>query len=55
VALMRRIVGPAIGVKAAGGIRDWVTFKAMVDAGASRIGTSSGIKILEEALASQEG
>jgi deoxyribose-phosphate aldolase len=55
VALMRRIVGPAIGVKAAGGIRDWVTFKAMVDAGANRIGTSSGIKILEEAFASQEG
>jgi deoxyribose-phosphate aldolase len=49
VALMRRVVGRAVGVKAAGGIRDWITFQSMVQAGANRIGTSSGIKILQEA------
>ena len=35
-------------VKAAGGIRDWKTCKAMIEAGAERIGTSSSLKILEE-------
>jgi len=49
VALMRRVVGRAVGVKAAGGIRDWITFQSMVLAGANRIGTSSGVKILQEA------
>ena len=47
VALMRRTVGPDIGVKAAGGIRDLATALAMIDAGASRIGTSSGVEILD--------
>lgn len=47
VRLMRATVGPDIGVKAAGGIRDLETALAMIDAGASRIGTSSGIEILE--------
>ena len=37
-----------VKVKAAGGIRDWATCKAMIDAGAQRIGTSSSLKILEE-------
>ena len=37
-----------VKVKAAGGIRDWKTCKAMIDAGAQRIGTSSSLKILEE-------
>lgn len=41
VALMRRVVGPEIGVKAAGGIRDLDTALAMIKAGATRIGTSS--------------
>jgi deoxyribose-phosphate aldolase len=49
VALMRAAVGDGIGVKAAGGIRDWAAARAMVAAGASRIGTSSGVKILAEA------
>lgn len=40
VALMRRVVGPEIGVKAAGGIRDLDTALAMIKAGATRIGTS---------------
>jgi deoxyribose-phosphate aldolase len=46
VALLRRVVGPGVGVKAAGGIRDWPAARAMVAAGASRIGTSSGPAIL---------
>jgi len=48
VQLMRRIVGPSIGVKASGGIRTAADAKAMIEAGANRIGTSSGVKIIEE-------
>ena len=48
VKLMKSIVGDDVKVKAAGGIRDLKTFLAMVDAGAERIGTSSGIKIINE-------
>lgn len=47
VELMRRVVGPAIGVKAAGGIRDLDTALALIQAGATRLGTSSGIAIVE--------
>lgn len=47
VALMRRVVGPEIGVKAAGGIRDLDTALAMIKAGATRIGTSSGVSIVK--------
>ncbi|MBN2848855.1 MAG: deoxyribose-phosphate aldolase [Coriobacteriia bacterium] len=47
VRLMRATVGPDIGVKAAGGIRDLDTALVMLDAGASRLGTSSGLEILE--------
>ena len=46
VALMRRVVGPEMGVKAAGGIRDAATARAMVAAGATRIGTSAGMNML---------
>ena len=46
VKLMRRTVGPGMGVKAAGGIRDRATALAMVDAGATRIGASAGLKLL---------
>ena len=46
VKLMRRTVGPEMGVKAAGGIRDRATALAMVDAGATRIGASAGLKLL---------
>jgi deoxyribose-phosphate aldolase len=49
VALMRRIVGPDIGVKASGGIRTLDDLLKMVDAGATRIGSSNGVKIIEEA------
>jgi len=52
VVLMKHVVGDAVKVKAAGGIRDWETCKAMIEAGAERIGTSSSITILEEFRAS---
>jgi deoxyribose-phosphate aldolase len=52
VALMARTVRPAgLGVKAAGGIRTYAALEQMVAAGATRIGTSSGLRILEEARA----
>jgi deoxyribose-phosphate aldolase len=50
VALMRRVVGPGMGVKAAGGIRSLADAQAMIEAGASRIGTSAGAKIVQEAI-----
>lgn len=49
VALMRRTVGPEMGVKAAGGIRDYETALAMIEAGATRLGASSGIAIISGA------
>ncbi|MCG8349493.1 MAG: deoxyribose-phosphate aldolase [Chloroflexales bacterium] len=48
VALMRRVVGPALGVKAAGGIRNRAAAQAMIAAGATRIGASAGIAIVSE-------
>ncbi|NUM54700.1 MAG: deoxyribose-phosphate aldolase [Candidatus Hydrogenedentes bacterium] len=48
VALMRQVVGPKLGVKAAGGIRTYADAIAMITAGADRIGTSSGVAILKE-------
>jgi deoxyribose-phosphate aldolase len=48
VALMRRVVGADMGVKAAGGVRDLQGLKAMVAAGASRVGASAGVKIVQE-------
>ncbi|WP_322924116.1 deoxyribose-phosphate aldolase [Paenibacillus campi] len=47
VALMRKTVGPDIGVKASGGVRSEADLNAMVAAGATRIGASSGVKIME--------
>ena len=49
VALMRAVVGGEIGVKAAGGVRTLEDFKKMVAAGATRIGASASVKILEQA------
>ncbi|MGE5554109.1 MAG: deoxyribose-phosphate aldolase [Betaproteobacteria bacterium] len=46
VRLMRQAVGPDFGVKASGGIRDRVTAERMVAAGATRLGTSSGVAII---------
>lgn len=49
VALMRRVVGDDVGVKASGGIRDTETAIAMVKAGATRLGVSAGIAIINGA------
>lgn len=49
VALMRKTVGLQLGVKASGGIRDTKTAQAMLEAGASRLGTSATIAIIEGA------
>jgi deoxyribose-phosphate aldolase len=51
VKLMRSEVGPNMGVKAAGGIRNLDSALAMLGAGANRLGTSSGVKIMQEFLA----
>jgi deoxyribose-phosphate aldolase len=48
VALMRRVVGAEMGVKAAGGVRDLEGLQAMVAAGATRIGASAGVRIVQE-------
>ncbi len=48
VALMRRVVGADMGVKAAGGVRDLEGMKAMIAAGASRVGASAGVKIVQQ-------
>jgi deoxyribose-phosphate aldolase len=50
VALMRSVVGPQVGVKAAGGIRTLADAQAMVAAGATRLGCSAGVQIVREAL-----
>ena len=49
IALMRRTVGPKLGVKASGGVRSFAQALAMVEAGATRIGTSSGVAIVATA------
>lgn len=46
VALMRRVVGPVMGVKASGGIRSSAIAREMIEAGASRLGASAGIEIV---------
>ena len=51
VRLMRAVVGGEIGVKAAGGVRSYEDFQKMVEAGATRIGASASVKILEQARA----
>ena len=55
VKLMKDTVGEAVKVKAAGGIRDWKTCAAMIDAGAERIGTSHSIDICKEYIEAKKG
>jgi deoxyribose-phosphate aldolase len=55
VALMRRVVGQDLGVKASGGIRTLEDLEAMRAAGASRIGTSAGVTIIETVQATLRG
>lgn len=53
IALMRRVVGSALGVKASGGVRSAGDALAMVAAGATRIGASAGVRIVQELAAQQ--
>ncbi|MEM1143802.1 MAG: deoxyribose-phosphate aldolase [Pseudomonadota bacterium] len=55
VALMRSVVGSKLGVKASGGIRDFATAKAMLDAGANRLGCSAGVSIVSGATGENTG
>lgn len=55
VDLMRRVVGPQTGVKAAGGVRTLEDARAFLRAGATRLGSSSGVKIVQEAAGSPQG
>ncbi|MDQ2777260.1 MAG: deoxyribose-phosphate aldolase [Acidobacteriota bacterium] len=48
IGLMRKTVGPTVGVKASGGVRTLAALRQMVTAGATRIGTSSGVAIIGE-------
>jgi deoxyribose-phosphate aldolase len=47
VRLIRRVVGPEMGVKASGGVHDFEEAQSMVQAGATRIGASAGVKIVQ--------
>jgi deoxyribose-phosphate aldolase len=51
IALMREVVGPAMGVKASGGVKDLAAMQAMLAAGATRIGASAGVRIVKESAA----
>lgn len=53
VALMRRVVGDEMGVKAAGGVKDLDGLKAMVAAGATRVGASAGVRIVQQSRGQQ--
>ena len=55
VKLLREIVGEKFGVKAAGGIRDRQTALAMIEAGASRLGTSNGVAIVQSMPSAEAG
>ena len=55
VKLLREIVGEKFGVKAAGGIRDTATALAMIEAGATRLGTSSGVAIVRSMPSAEAG
>jgi deoxyribose-phosphate aldolase len=55
IRLMRASVSDSIGVKASGGVRDYAAALAMIEAGATRIGTSSGAKIIQGASSSESG
>lgn len=47
IAMMKEIVGNKIGIKAAGGVKTFADMQKMIELGATRIGTSSGVKLLE--------
>ena len=47
IELMKSVVKDELGIKASGGIRDYETSMAMINAGATRLGASAGVKIIE--------
>jgi deoxyribose-phosphate aldolase len=53
VAMMRRVVGEDMGIKASGGVRTLEGVKAMVAAGATRIGASAGVRIVQQSRGQQ--
>lgn len=55
IKLMRETVGPEIGVKASGGVRDLSTVLAMIEAGATRIGASASVSIVKDEKSNTEG
>jgi deoxyribose-phosphate aldolase len=55
VALLRSLVGPDMGIKAAGGIRDLADLRKLVSAGATRIGASASVKIMAQAKSEKSG
>ena len=55
IAMMRKTVGPDMGVKASGGVRDLETAKTMIAAGATRIGASASVSIVSGAAADKKG
>jgi deoxyribose-phosphate aldolase len=55
VALMRRVVGEDMGIKASGGVRTLEGVQAMVAAGATRIGASAGVRIVQQSRGQQPG
>ncbi|MBI5202021.1 MAG: deoxyribose-phosphate aldolase [Elusimicrobia bacterium] len=55
IKLMRQTVGPLMGVKASGGIRDTATAQAMISAGATRLGTSASIAIVTDQKPAKDG
>ncbi len=50
IALMRTVVGGSVGVKASGGIKSYSQAVELIEAGASRLGTSSSIKLIKESI-----
>ena len=54
VALMRKTVGPDLGVKASGGVRNLDDFNQMVASGATRIGASSGVAIMQNLTSNED-
>jgi deoxyribose-phosphate aldolase len=54
VRLMRSVIGPQMGLKAAGGVRTLADARAMLMAGATRLGTSAGVKLMQEAAQEME-
>lgn len=55
IMLMRQTVGPTLGVKASGAVKDYKTALAMINAGATRIGTSSGVQIVQSEKSGVQG